>query len=370
MQFSKSEEATSFEEEIPVAFDPDVTLCSECVSKEAEIEGLKIENNQLNAECRKLREENSKLQAKLKSIGMTDLKHFNGNDEKVKFLTGLQSFSVLITIFNFLKGHLNTSVNAALTEAQQLLLTLFRLRLNLNTQFLGYLFGIHQSTASRIFNLVVDVMYSRLVPSLIFWPSKEDIYTSMPMCFQMTFPKCVSIIDCFELFCERSSDFKAKAQTYSSYKSHNTVKYLISVTPQGFVSFLSKGWGGRTSDKHVVENSGYVNNLLQGDVILADRGFNIEATIALYGAKLHIPAFTKGKPQLSGKEIEDTRFIASVRIHVERVIGLIRQKYTFLDATIPISMLNRKSDDLTSLDKVVHICAALSNTCTSLVPQS
>ena len=44
-------------------------------------------------------------------------------------------------------------------------------------------------------------------------------------------------------------------------------------------------------------------------------------------AKLHIPAFTRGKSQLSATEVEETRKIANVRIHVERVIGYVRQKY-------------------------------------------
>jgi len=38
-------------------------------------------------------------------------------------------------------------------------------------------------------------------------------------------------------------------------------------------------------------------------------------------ASLHIPAFTKGKSQLSALEVEKTCTIANVRIHVKRVIG-------------------------------------------------
>ena len=40
-------------------------------------------------------------------------------------------------------------------------------------------------------------------------------------------------------------------------------------------------------------------------------------------ASLCIPAFTKGKDQLSLIEVEETRAIAIVRIHVERVIGMV-----------------------------------------------
>ena len=77
----------------------------------------------------------------------------------------------------------------------------------------------------------------------------------------------------------------------------------------------------------------YFKKLLPGDVkkiILADRRFDIAESVATMQARLHIPAFTKGKSQLSALEVEETRSIANARIHVERVIGLIRQKYTIL----------------------------------------
>ncbi|KAM9364991.1 putative ATP-dependent RNA helicase DDX43 [Pholidichthys leucotaenia] len=131
-----------------------------------------------------------------------------------------------------------------------------------------------------------------------------------------------------EVFIERPSDLKARAQTYSSYKSHNTAKYLISITPQGTVNFISRGWGGRVSDKHITENCGYLNNLNPGDLVLADRGFNIQESLAYYGARIEIPAFTKGKKQLDSKEIESTRNLASVRIHVEWVIGIVKNRYS------------------------------------------
>ena len=37
------------------------------------------------------------------------------------------------------------------------------------------------------------------------------------------------------------------AQTWSDYKSHNTIKFLIGITPTGFISFLSNCYGGRAN---------------------------------------------------------------------------------------------------------------------------
>ena len=71
--------------------------------------------------------------------------------------------------------------------------------------------------------------------------------------------KCVVMIDCFEVFCERPKSLMARAQTNSNYKHHNTVKYLIGIA-QGVITFISKGWGGRVSDQHLTENFRILEN--------------------------------------------------------------------------------------------------------------
>ena len=177
------------------------------------------------------------------------------------------------------------------------------------------------------------------------------------------------IIDCFEIFIERPANLLARALTYSSYKSHNTMKYLVGITPQGTVSFISKGWGGRTSDKYITEHSGFLNNILFGDVILADRGFDCSDLVGAYNGELRIPAFTKGKKQLDPVDLEKTRGLASVRIHVERVIGHFRNKYKILSGTIATNLLETEpGDTVMPLDKIVHVCCALTNLSESIVP--
>lgn len=76
------------------------------------------------------------------------------------------------------------------------------------------------------------------------------------------------------------------------------------------------------NNKHLTENSGILKKLLPGDIVLADQGFDIAESVGMMQASLHILTFTKGKDQLSPVEVEETRTIANVRIHVERVIGM------------------------------------------------
>ena len=176
------------------------------------------------------------------------------------------------------------------------------------------------------------------------------------------------IIDCFEVFCERPANLKARAQTWSNYKHHNTVKFLIGISPQGVVSFVSKGWGGRVSDVFLTENCGFLQKLLPGDQVLADRGFTVQDSAGVYCAEVKVPAFTRGKRQFSRYEVDSTRQLARVRIHVERVIGVIRQKYSILESTLPINMLMcNEGDDQSFIDKIVTVCCSLCNCCPSVV---
>lgn len=322
------------------------------------IDSLKVENDNLRAEVRNIKETLNRCSL--------DTESFNGNDDKVKFFTGLPSFCVMMTVFNFILPFL--SQNMKLSPFSQFIVTLLRLRLNLCVQYLAHRFDVSVATISRVTNNVINIMHSRLVPSLVIWPEREQLRLSLPMSFRSKFKQCACVIDCFEVFIERPSGLKARAQTYSTYKSHNTMKYLIGITPQGTISFISKGWGGRASDKFVTEHSGFLDHLLPGDLILADRGFDVEDAIGMCQAKLKIPAFTKGLKQLSPLDVEGTRGLASCRIHVERVIGLVRQKYTLLESVIPITLLISDGSGMTTLDKIVHVSCALTNLCEPIVP--
>ena len=86
------------------------------------------------------------------------------------------------------------------------------------------------------------------------------------------------------------------------------------------------------SDRHLTENCGILENLLPGDFVLADWGFNIHNAAGLYCAEVKLPPFTKGKPQLTTYEVDKARQQSRVRIHVERLIGLLRLKYKILKA--------------------------------------
>ena len=306
------------------------------------------------------------------TIRPSDESYFAEDDAKVRFYTGLPSFDILKKIFNFVAPHVKrNSLN--LSKFQEFIMTLIKVRLNVPDQDLAYRFDVSLTTVSRIITHWLMVMDIRL-SCLISWPEREDLWRTMPQCFQYSFGKKVTvIIDCFEVFIDRPTNLMARAQTFSNYKHHNTAKILIGITPQGTISFVSEAWGGRTSDKFLTENCGILKNLLPGDLILADRGFTVHESVWYYGAQLNIPAFMRGKDQLDPVDIETTRGIANVRIHVERVIGTLRQKYTILQSTLPTEFLTSSINgppekQVPLLDRIVRVCSELVNLCPPIIP--
>ena len=290
------------------------------------------------------------------------------DDKKVLYYTGLPSYSVLQSVFSLVVKGIPDSCDSGLGIFNQFLITLMKLRLDVGEQDLAYRFGINQSTVSRCISKWVDIMFTKL-SFLIQWPERDQLLKTMPADFREHFRKCALIIDSFKVFMQRPTSLKARVQTFSNYKKHNTVKFLIGITPQGSVAFISKGWGGRASDVHITENCGVLQKLLPGDIVLADRGFTVQEAAGLYCAGVHIPPFTKGKMQLSKVEVDTARRLSRVRIHVERVIGLVRQKYAILQSTLPVNMVScTDTDDYSIIDKIVTVCCALSNCCNSVVP--
>ncbi|KAG5868357.1 hypothetical protein JTB14_012501 [Gonioctena quinquepunctata] len=161
---------------------------------------------------------------------------------------------------------------------------------------------------------------------------------------------------------------EASARTWSHYKHHHTIKNLIGISPQGVIMFISNAYGGRASDKFIVENSDFLNNLNRGDLIIADRGFTIDDSVNIYCAEVRYPSFLSQRKQLSAVDTETTRKLASVRIHVERVIGLLKRKYRILSEEFPIHAIKKGDENYALIDKIVIVCSVFINLCPGILP--
>ena len=92
----------------------------------------------------------------------------------------------------------------------------------------------------KIFSLRVETSY------LLATQGNDIQYKYIPNSLK-TYKNLRCTIDCTEVFINRPRDLEIQALTWSDYKKHNTVKFLVGIAPNGMITFLSKAWGGRST---------------------------------------------------------------------------------------------------------------------------
>ena len=186
-------------------------------------------------------------------------------------------------------------------------------------------FNVSVSCISNIIISWANFLYLRL-GSLNIWPSKETVCQTMPLSFKDQFPNTRVIVDATEIKVEIPSSLVLQSQTYSNYKSTNTLKGLVGISPSGRITFVSQLYTGSISDRELTERSGFLNLPFDSnDTIMTDKGFDIQDILDNYGLKLDIPLFLHKQEQMSAADVAMTRKIANKRIHVERAISKIKK---------------------------------------------
>ena len=150
--------------------------------------------------------------------------------------------------------------HSTLSEQDQLLIVLIRLRIGAAERDLSIRFGVSESTVCRTFQKWINYLYLRL-GSLPIWPSWESVERSMPNCFRESYPTTFAIIDATGLYCEVPASLSLQSQCYSSYKSHTTMKGLVAIAPNGAIIFISTLYSGSISDRELTIKSGFLELL-------------------------------------------------------------------------------------------------------------
>ena len=158
-----------------------------------------------------------------------------------------------------------------LTVKEEYLIVLCRLRLGLLNRHLGDIFGVSESTISKTVTIWVCLLAKFFSGTLLRWPSREEVKHQFPKPFKK-YPDTRVIIDATEFFIEKPTSPCAQKATWSDYKHHNTVKLLVGIAPNGAFTFISELWSGSTSDRKIVQESGLIDLLQEGDRVMADRG--------------------------------------------------------------------------------------------------
>lgn len=241
-----------------------------------------------------------------------------------------------------------------LTKAN-IFVVFMKIKLNDSFRRLGHMFGMSTGNASKIFAKAL-VHLEPYLSTLIFWPPSERIKYFLPIPFRARYHNVQSIIDCLEIEIEKPTDPVKQALTWSEYKKCNTLKYLVSATPDGFINYISIGYGGRISDSLLVQTCGYLDQVPAGSSVMADRGFkDIAKYLHERNCNLVRPPSVSSSTKPTRAEVMESKRIASLRIHIERVIRHIRE-FKYLK---PHSVINNNLIGQT--DSIIRIACALIN---------
>lgn len=149
-------------------------------------------------------------------------------------------------------------------------------------------------------------------------PSQLKCKGFMPKSFK-DFTSARIAMDATEVTCTQDVPFNMNKQslTYSNYKSRHTVKAVTCIAPNGALVFTSDLYPGSTSEAAIVEHCGILDQLQPGDLVLADKGFNIYDKLPT-GVSLNIPPLLSSKSHFTREEAKLCYKIGRSRIHVER----------------------------------------------------
>jgi len=243
----------------------------------------------------------------------------------------------------------------------QLLITLMKLKCNLTHTDIGVRFGISKQTVRNITTTFICFLHEFLFEGVMGRagiPSQLKNQGCLPNSFS-SFSNCRIILDCTEVQIDVPRYSMAhQKETFSHYKQRNTFKSLIGVAPNGCITFVSPLYPGSVSDKEIVKQSGILQHLSPGDMVLADKGFVI-SDILPAGVSLNVPPFLT-RSQFTKEEVILTTRIARARIHVERAIERLKNYKILAHISAHYRPWARK---------IFQLCAALVNMQTPIMDE-
>ncbi|XP_057310310.1 uncharacterized protein LOC130648287 [Hydractinia symbiolongicarpus] len=127
--------------------------------------------------------------------------HLKKKPAKFKYNTGINK-DQFDTVFDMVKDSLPKKFRSKMPFKDQLLMTLAKLRLNLQFENMADQFNCPRSTAHEVFQRWIDLLSTKL-SWLIHWPDHDASIHSLPNVFRQYFPRLTGIIDCTEIFIDR-----------------------------------------------------------------------------------------------------------------------------------------------------------------------
>ena len=339
-------------------------------------------NHVLRAQVDSLRDENKRLKRQVEILERKDkncrckLSVFNQliRNDDINFYSGIPKIPVYKELKEFIEPYVRQLWRGAkytstkikrkcrstpslfgpqrkLSSDDQFLLMSMKIRLNTPMHDLANRFGVSITTCSRVFTSWTKAS-AIVLRSFVFVPDQGIINVIKPSRFS-SIRNLNMIIDCSELFIQTPKNHILQRITWSSYKHHYTLKFLVGISPNSMITFISNAFCGSISDKEICIQSNFFDNLLPYCKIMADKGFIINQECTARRIHLIIPPGRRGQTQMSGQVLK-TKEIAQLRILVEQVIRRLKC-YRILSQEMPLDIVSNVDDILTVCSAVVNM---------------
>jgi hypothetical protein len=213
--------------------------------------------------------------------------------------------------------------NPKLDGRDQLLLTVVWLRVYPTHDVLGYLFGVSDSTVSRIIQRVLPLLEQAGRDTMRMPDPGRKRRRDLDELLRDV-PELAVVIDTFEQKIQRPKDPDERDKYYSGKKKTHTLKSQVAVDADtGAIVDVSESVPGPMADIHLLERSELLKRLPEGVGGIGD--------LAYVGiAKLHrqgLGATPRRKPRGQPRPPEDVAYntaFSRLRIIVENTIGRLR----------------------------------------------
>lgn len=233
-------------------------------------------------------------------------------------------------------------------DYKSVLLTLKKIRLGLSNDVLAVDF---QMTVSQVNACFVNTLrpLASMLRTLITW-TREDMMMLKKNGQKQS--KLQSIVDCLEIKANLPDNGKTcgKSGQYLARRI-DTIKYLVSVTPCGFLNYISPGYVGIVNDKDIVVKSDYLKILPDNTSVMADSRF--EQLAKEFVAKNCILLRPAGVKKRKGNVVEE-------RIE-DPLYAIVKRVVTRIEEFLILGPYFKTNDHLEHLDDIVIVAASIIN---------
>lgn len=214
--------------------------------------------------------------------------------------------------------------HADLSPRDQILLAVIWLRQYPTNEVLGFLFGVSDSTVSRLVNRIVPLLEASGKDTMRLPDPGRKHRKELAALLKET-PELAIIIDTFEQRVQRCKDRLQADAHYSGKKKQHTLKPQVAVDENdGTVCDVGESVVGPTADLTLLKQSGLLNRLPEGVGAIGDLAYIGIAEAHPQG----LGATPRRKPRGKARPPEDVCFnraFAKRRIKVEHTIGRMRR---------------------------------------------